>query len=130
MRDKGATIIFSTHNMSSVEEICSHIALINRSKKIIEGPINRIRQDYANNTYRLVCRACPDFHLQESIGSEFEVLSEKTEDGQYEAVLQCLEECPANTLLGRLLDKADILSYQKIIPGMHDIFIKLVKERQ
>ena len=129
LREKGATIIFSTHNMSSVEEVCSHIALINRSKKIIEGPINRIRQEYANNTYRLICRYRPDFRLQESIGSEFEVLSEKVEDGQHEAVLQRLEECPDNTLLGRLLDKTDILSYQKIIPGMHDIFIKLVKDQ-
>lgn len=129
LRAKGATIIFSTHNMSSVEEVCSHIALINRSKKIIEGPINRIRQEYANNTYRLICRYRPDFLLQESIGSEIEVLSEKVEEGQHEVVLQRLEECPDNTLLGRLLDKTDILSYQKIIPGMHDIFIKLVKDQ-
>ncbi len=129
LREKGATIIFSTHNMSSVEEVCSHIALINRSKKIIEGPINRIRQEYANNTYRLICRYRPDFRLQESIGSEFEVLSEKVEEGQHEVVLQRLEECPDNTLLERLLDKTDILSYQKIIPGMHDIFIKLVKDQ-
>lgn len=51
LRRKGTTIIFSTHNMASVEEICSHIALINKSRKIIEGPINRIREKYANNTY-------------------------------------------------------------------------------
>ena len=127
LRKKGTTIIFSTHNMASVEEICSHIALIDKSKKIIEGPINQIRNKDANNTYRLVCRYEAGFHIQEAIGKEYEILSEKMEDGQHEIILQRLETCPTNTLLRRLLDKIDIISYQKIIPGMNDIFIKLVK---
>lgn len=128
LRKKGTTIIFSTHNMASVEEICSHIALINKSKKIIEGPINQIRNKYANNTYQLICRYQPEFNAQQAIGNEYEVLSEKVEDGQHEITLQRLEPCPTNTLLRRLLDKTDIISYQKVIPGMNDIFIKLVKE--
>ena len=61
LRQKGTTIIFSTHNMASVEEICSHIALINKSRKIIEGPINEIREKYANDTYQLSFRYAPDF---------------------------------------------------------------------
>ncbi|MEG0796276.1 MAG: ATP-binding cassette domain-containing protein [Odoribacter sp.] len=128
LRKKGTTIIFSTHNMMSVEEICSHISLINRSKKIIEGPINQIRNKYANNTYQLICKDNSEFQAQTVIGEEFEILSEKVEDGQHEIILQRLEVCPTNTLLRRLLDKTDIISYQKIIPGMNDIFIKLVKE--
>lgn len=128
LRKKGTTIIFSTHNMASVEEICSHIALINKSKKIIEGPINQIRNKYANNTYQLICRYQPEFNAQQAIGNEYEVLSEKVEDGQHEITLQRLEPCPTNTLLRRLLEKTDIISYQKVIPGMNDIFIKLVKE--
>jgi len=127
LRKKGTTIIFSTHNMASVEEICSHIALINKSRKIIEGPIHQIRNKYANNTYRLVCRHDADFHPREVIGKEYEIIGEKTEDGQHEIILQRLDACPANTLLRRLLDRTDIISYQKIIPGMNDIFIKLVK---
>lgn len=130
LRKKGTTIIFSTHNMASVEEICSHIALINKSNKILEGPINQIRNKYANNTYQLVCKYNPQFNPQAAIGREYEVLSEKIEDGQHEIILQCLETCPTNTLLHRLLDKTDIISYQKIIPGMNDIFIKLVKDMQ
>lgn len=128
LRKKGTTIIFSTHNMASVEEICSHIALINKSRKIIEGPIHQIRNKYANNTYRLVCKSEPGVNLRQAIGPEYEILSEKTEDGQHEIILQRLATCPANTLLRRLLDNTDIISYQKIIPGMNDIFIKLVKE--
>lgn len=128
LRKKGTTIIFSTHNMASVEEICSHIALINRSKKIIEGPINQIRNKYANNTYRLSCRYDNEFHPEVHIGKEYEILSQKVEDGQMDIILQRLEPCPTNTLLRRLLDKTDIISYEKVIPGMNDIFIKLVKE--
>ena len=74
-----------------------------------------------------MCRYEAGFHIQEAIGKEYEILSEKMEDGQHEIILQRLEPCPTNTLLRRLLDKIDIISYQKIIPGMNDIFIKLVK---
>lgn len=94
LRKKGTTIIFSTHNMASVEEICSHIALINKSKKIIEGPINQIRNKYANNTYQLVCKYQPGLQLQEIIGTEYELLSDKPEDGQHEVILQRLEAWP------------------------------------
>jgi ABC-2 type transport system ATP-binding protein len=128
LQAKGTTIIFSTHNMTSVEEICSHIALINRSKKIIEGPINQIRQQYANDTYQLVCRYESQPNLQQIIGQEYEILSDKLNDGLHYITLQQLENCPTNSLLRRLLDQIDIISYQKIIPGMNDIFIKLVTE--
>ena len=128
LQKKGTTIIFSTHNMASVEEICSHIALINKSKKIVEGPINEIRNKYANNTYQLVCKHQTDFDIQQAIGGEYDILSQKNQEGQYDIILQQLENNTTNTLLRRLLDKTDIISYQKIIPGMNDIFIKLVKE--
>lgn len=127
LRAKGTTIIFSTHNMASVEEICSHIALINKSKKVIEGPINEIREKYANDTYQLSCKYDPDFNAAEALGEEFDILSEKTEGNRRDIVLQQLKPASANALLSRLLDKTDIISYQKIIPGMNDIFIKLVK---
>lgn len=128
LQQKGTTIIFSTHNMASVEEICSHIALINKSQKIIEGPINQIRNKYANDTYQLICTYDPGFDLQQAIGPEYDILSDLQEEGQHHIVLQRLENCPTNTLLRRLLEHTDIISYQKIIPGMNDIFIKLVKE--
>jgi len=63
------------------------------------------------------------------VGKEFEVLSSRTEGIRQDIVLQKLTDCPANTLLSRFIDHTDILSYDKIIPSMHDIFIKLVKEQ-
>lgn len=128
LRRKGTTIIFSTHNMASVEEICSHIALINKSQKIIEGPINDIRQKYATDTYQLSCVYNPDIDPQNYIGEEFDLISQKTEGNRQDIILQQIKPCHHNTLLSRFIDKTDIISYQKIIPGMNDIFIKLVKE--
>lgn len=127
LRKEGTTIIFSTHNMASVEEICSHIALINKSKKIIEGPINEIREKYANDTYELSCKYNPDFRPEQFTGEEFEILSQKIEGNRQDIILQRTKPCEANTLLTRFLPHTDIISYQKIIPGMNDIFIKLVK---
>ena len=129
LRKKGTTIIFSTHNMGSVEEICSHIALINKSQKIIEGPINQSREKYASNTYQLSCRYNPEFSPEQTVGSEFEIVSQRVEGDRQDIILQQNTYCPANTLLSRVLPQADIISYQKIIPSMNDIFIKLVKEQ-
>ena len=129
LRQKGTTIIFSTHNMASVEEICSHIALINKSRKIIEGPINEIREKYANDTYQLSFRYAPDFKPEQFTGEEFEILSQKTEGNRQDIILQRIKPCNTNTLLSRFLPHIDILSYQKVIPGMNDIFIKLVKNQ-
>lgn len=129
LRQKGTTIIFSTHNMASVEEICSHIALINKSRKIIEGPINEIREKYANDTYQLSFRYAPDFKPEQFTGEEFEILSQKTEGNRQNIILQRIKPCNTNTLLSRFLPHIDILSYQKVIPGMNDIFIKLVKNQ-
>ncbi len=127
LRRQGATIIFSTHNMGSVEEICSHIALINKSRKIVEGPINTIRETYANDSYRISIKTGPELDIPALTGSEFELISDQTEGSRRDIILQKAADVPANTLLNRFLDKADILSYEKVIPSMNDIFIKLVK---
>ncbi|MDR1274114.1 MAG: ATP-binding cassette domain-containing protein [Odoribacteraceae bacterium] len=129
LRDKGSTIIFSTHNMGSVEEICTHVALIDKARKVVEGPINQVREDHANNTYRLQCRHDPGFDPGEITGDEFALLSRRVEEGRLDLVLQQTTPCPPNTLLDRVLPRVEVISYQKIIPGMHDIFIRLTTNR-
>ena len=124
---KGTTIIFSTHNMASVEETCTHIALINKSRKVVEGPINKIREEHANNTYRLTCRRAPGFDPRSIAGNEFAILSERLEEELLEIVLQQQAPCPPNTLLDRVLPAAEVIAYQKIVPGMNEIFIHLTR---
>ena len=128
LRDKGATLIFSTHNMGSVEEICSHIALINKSRKIIEGPVNEIRENHADNTYRIRMEGPDDLPIEEICGEDFEITS-REKHGNITAldIIQKKDTSP-NIILSRLTDRAEILEYKKIIPKMNDIFIKLVKE--
>ncbi len=88
---------------------CSLYCLDYQIKKNYRRPDQSDPDKYANNTNRLICKYQPDFHPQEVIGEEYELLSEKLEDGQHELVLQRLVACPTNTLLRRLLDKTDII---------------------
>lgn len=125
LQRKGTTIIFSTHNMGSVEEICSHIALLSGGKKVVEGPIHQVREKYAGNTYRLGCRYNATFRAEEAVGEEFRVLSRRVTGDREDIVLQQEGACPANTLLERLLGSVEVLSFEKVIPSMNDIFIRL-----
>lgn len=105
LKDEGATIVLSTHNMESVEELCDDIALINKSKLVITGGVEDIRRKYGNNNIELV--------YTDSVGRHTEILSRDTEEG---------------STLKTYLDKGvQINSYKELMPRMNDIFIKLVK---
>ncbi len=105
LKDEGATIILSTHNMESVEELCDNIALINHSHLVITGGVADIRREYGNNQVELVYKDLAGLHT--------EVLPKET-DG-------------ALTLESYLEKGVNIVSYRELMPRMNDIFIKLVK---
>ncbi len=105
LKDEGATIILSTHNMESVEELCDDIALINRSKLVITGSVEGIRREYGNNNVELAYIA---------------------DDGLHTEVLPAMSD--GVSTLRSCLDKGlRIVSYKELMPRMNDIFIKLVK---
>lgn len=106
LRDEGATIILSTHNMESVEELCDDIALINHSKVVISGAVNDIRRKYGNNNVELV--------YTDAEGQHTEIHPRETEDGN-------------STLAAWISKGVTINSYRELMPRMNDIFIKLVK---
>ena len=108
LKEEGATIILSTHNMESVEELCDNIALINKSRLVITGGVNQIRRDYGNNNVELV--------YTDEDGRHTEVLPRET-DG-------------TSTLQQYLAKGVTINSYKELMPRMNDIFIKLVTEQQ
>ncbi len=126
LRDKGATVIFSTHNMSSVEEICSDIALINNSKKIVEGPVNEIREKFSSNTFEIIYKG--ELENNDILFNEFELVKESSENDKKIMELKDINNIGANNLLKQIINDAQIVSFREIIPGMNDIFIKLVKE--
>ena len=106
LRDEGATIVLSTHNMESVEELCDEIALINKSRLVITGGVEHIRREYGNNNVELV--------YTDADGRHTEVLP-KSVDG-------------TSTLKSFIDRGVEINSYKELMPRMNDIFIKLVTE--
>jgi ABC-2 type transport system ATP-binding protein len=130
LRQEGATIIFSTHNMSSVEELCDNIALINNGNKILEGSVRDIRQQYRTNTFEVHLSNMSSF-LDQALPNGFHLLS-KTETGRNEmnASFQCDQHVKANDLLDFLMPYGQIVSYRELLPSMHDIFIQQIESQK
>ena len=126
LKDEGATIILSTHNMESVEELCDNIALINKSHLVITGGVNEIRHKYGNNNIELVYTG--EDKVKDADGI-FKVLSDEDNAGRHTAVLTLGENVSSNDALSALLAQDIVVnSFKELIPRMNDIFIKLVTE--
>jgi len=127
MRDKGATIIFSTHNMASVEELCNNISLINESKVVLNGEIDQLKEMYRANKYRVVFKGDPE-NLSGGLETGFELLQMDEEKHANEAVIRVLRDASSNDLLRNLVEVIQVKSFQEILPTMDDIFIQVVKD--
>ena len=126
LKEEGATIILSTHNMESVEELCDNIALINKSHLVITGGVNEIRRKYGNNNIELVYTG--EDRVRDADGI-FKVLSDEDNAGRHTAVLTLGENVSSNDALSALLGQDIVInSFKELIPRMNDIFIKLVTE--
>lgn len=120
---KGTTIIFSTHRMESVEQLCDSIALIHKSKKILEGKVKDIKNKHRNNTYRIA------YYGKAGISENdiFTLNDEKNEDEITHLTLQLNDGKTVNDLLNYLIPQVQITELIEIIPSMNDIFIQNVK---
>ena len=128
LRDEGATIVLSTHNMESVEELCDDIALINMSKLIISGHLDDIRHHYGNSNVELVYTGETPVAAHEGL---FSVLSDKDEAGRHTAVLSLEEGVRSNDVLSAIITgNLTVNSFRELIPRMNDIFIELVKGQE
>jgi len=127
LRNNGATIIFSTHNMASVEELCDDIALINKSEKILEGSVKNIRQDYKSNVFEVLCIPM-NGEVSQVLKPGFELLETTTEDNLQRLKIQVPRNVNPNELLQNLIQVAEIHEYREILPSMNDIFIRKVNE--
>lgn len=125
LRDNGATIIFSTHNMASVEELCSHIALINKSRKILEGSVKEIRKQFRSDTYEIDMLNA-NATVQQDLGDEVLLLEEKV-DEETRHVKVKTKTC-RNDLLKKMMPLGEVISFNEVIPSMNDIFISLVEK--
>jgi ABC-2 type transport system ATP-binding protein len=125
LNKKGATIIFSTHRMESVEELCDNIVLINKSKKILEGRVRDIKNQYKSNTYGVTFVNHSGLNIQDEAGL-FHVLQEKTLDEQTQLTIQLEANKSMNEVLQYLLPKVEIHELHEVIPSINDIFIQHV----
>jgi ABC-2 type transport system ATP-binding protein len=125
LREEGATIIFSTHNMSSVEELCDHIALINKSVKIVDGQIDEIRDRYKSNIFEV--RYKGDFNaVSRILENQFSILNHTENTLNNQITVQQTHRNSNNDLIKALIPVVEILSFEEKIPGMNDVFIKAV----
>jgi ABC-2 type transport system ATP-binding protein len=125
LKRKGRTIIFSTHNMGSVEELCDHIALINKSRKVLDGQIDEVRRTYGDNIYEIGFKGDPD-KLKAVLTDSYEVVSEKVDNEMKLLKVKILKEEQPNSLLSLLIPQVEVIHFNEIIPSMNDIFIKVV----
>ena len=135
MKAAGTTIILSTHNMESVEELCDNIALINKSNLIVSGNTDKIRREYGSNQVELVYRSSDN--LADSIrraggliagagNMPFEIVADEQGRNGWRAVLEVPRSVNNAQVLANVINAVDVVSYQELIPRMKDIFIKLV----
>ena len=128
LKEEGATIILSTHNMESVEELCDNIALFNKSHVVITGGVDEIRRKYGNNNVELV------YTSQTAVASEagvFKVMSDVDDSGRHTAVLTIEAGASTNDVLKSIIAQGvAVNSFKELVPRMNDIFIKLVTEEE
>ncbi|KAA0989485.1 ABC transporter ATP-binding protein [Dyadobacter aurulentus] len=124
LKQKGSTIIFSTHRMETVEELCDHIALIHKSKKVLDGPKNEIKEQFKTHTYFVEYRGSLT-----GLSGFYEISAEKELENEYRRATIHLEENRSpNELLASLLPNIEIRSFGENIPSMSEIFMRSVNE--
>jgi ABC-2 type transport system ATP-binding protein len=128
MRRNGTTVIFSTHNMGSVEELCDHIALINRSKKILDGSVKEIRRAYRSNIYDISFKGNL-MGFTNAMWTGGELLEKHSEGDVHDVRVKLQSSVKPNDLLKAVMPFAEINSLREVIPSMNDIFIAKVNEQ-
>ncbi len=127
LKDEGASIMLSTHNMASVEEICSHIALINQSKVMLDGEIKEVRSRFKESIFELSFKG-QMLSFTNALGTQFELLQHSSDADLRLARVKIKQGLTVNDLLQRAIPHVQIESVSEYIPSMNDIFIKVVEQ--
>ena len=119
LRNQGSTILFSTHNMASVEEICDNIALINHSKVVLRGEVDDIKNRYKDNTYNLTIPS-------DAVLSDVEVISQEQKGQKLNLIVRKPAEETNSQFVSRLAGQVEILSFAERMPSMNEVFLRVV----
>ena len=123
LKEQGTSIIFSTHRMESVEELCDHIALIHQSRKILDGPIDEIKEKYKQQIYK-VDFSSTNLDFLNSLPEHLKLITKN----KHQAEIQIQNQSPASDLIRLLIDQSDLKAFEEKIPTMNEIFIRTVQE--
>jgi ABC-2 type transport system ATP-binding protein len=123
LREKGATIIFSTHDMESVEELCDNITLINKSKTILEGSVDEIRRQWAAHEYDLIFEG--DITIEGN--GHYNILHQKKDNNNSIVRLKTTSDIKSNDILQSVMKSGNLLSFNPALPSMNEIFIRVVE---
>ena len=127
LRDAGATIVFSTHNMSSVEEICDHITLIDRSRNVLSGPVDEVRRRHGGNVFRIDFAGDLSALDLQALERVARVVAEPRPEGRLLTMRLRLPSADSvRSALSLLHERVEIRGFEEIIPSMNDIFIRAV----
>ena len=124
---KGTTVIFSTHNMESVEELCDRIALINKAEKILEGSVEEIKNNFQANKIRLSFKGNM-IAFTNALWTGCELLSSSSEGNVNTVEIRLLNEVTKKNMLEAIMPHVELLSMNDVVPSMNDIFIDAVNQ--
>lgn len=125
LKEQGTSIIFSTHRMESVEELCDHIGLIDKSKKILDGSVQQIKENFKQQIYA-VNFSSSNLDFLNVLPESFKLINKNN----HQAEIQILNQTPASDLIRFLLDKSDIKAFEEKMPTINEIFIRTVQENE
>ncbi|MFK7783125.1 ABC transporter ATP-binding protein [Psychroserpens sp.] len=129
LRDEGATVIFSTHRMESVEELCDHIALIHKSNKVLDGKLTDIKREFKTNTFEVGLQTNNIESVSNAIKEKFEIFPAtfRNLNDDLKLNIKLNANDSSNDLLSFLTSKAEVHHFVEVIPSANDIFIQTVK---
>lgn len=122
LRNNGATVVLSTHNMSSVEEICDQIVLLNNGEKVLEGNLNEIKKQFRTHCYEIKVSNALDYQFPDT----FQILSQDIENQEVKYKIKLDSSENPNRLLEWFVSKTPIIDFHEVIPSMNDIFIQTI----
>ena len=128
LRDEGSTVIFSTHRMESVEEMCEYIALIDKSNKILDGKLSDIKRNFKSNTFEIEMYELKNDFLMNEVSEKFDIISSTVDSDQIHMKVKLNTSNHSNDLIHYLSTKGTISKFSEVIPNANDIFMKAIKQ--
>jgi ABC-2 type transport system ATP-binding protein len=129
LKKQGSTILFSTHDMSSVEELCDHITLINKAKTILEGNVQEIRRRHKTDVFEIGFTGDP-VAVKQALNGDYEQIDEGKAQDMHIIKVKANRNYSGNDILKRILPVAVITSFNEVIPSMNEVFIRVVESQQ